>query len=534
MSTNAEAIAAAIADAGIDCAFGLPGGEITVLIEACRRAGVRFYLTGHEASAAFMADVTGQITGRPGVCLATLGPGAVNLGLGVANALLDRSPVLAITADLSTALADHFPHQRLPLGRLFGAITKGSATVTGRGTAELVRAAMTLVTSPPRGPVHIGLPSNLAASTVVEGAPPAELAGPQPAAGANARERAAVLAEAVDLLAGADRPLVLVGLGCDPGDADALRAFIDRTGWPFVVTPKAKGLLPEDAPGFLGVAGGMAVDAAVLETIEQADVLLGVGFDPVECDKDWYVRRRVVNLSRASTAEGGYRPVEVIGDIGASLTALGSLGSHPWPEEILAAARARVRPQPLNFPGDEGLSPLAAMRALREAAPRDTVLTCDVGSHKYYCGQFWTTYEPQTFFMSNGLSGMGYGVPAAIAAKLQFPARPVLAVVGDGGLLMMLHNLTFLREYKVPITIVCFVDASLSLIRVGQRRRGFEPYGVDFPPPSFAEIAAGFGIEGTHARTLDALRRAVAHSLGSVRPTVIAVPVDGREYDTYC
>ena len=121
------------------------------------------------------------------------------------------------------------------------------------------------------------------------------------------------------------------------------------------------------------------------------------------------------------------------------------------------------------------LSPLAAIRALREAAPRETVLTCDVGSHKYYCGQFWESYEPQTFFMSNGLSGMGYGVPAAIAAKLQFPARPVLAVVGDGGLLMMLHNLTFLRQYEVPVTIVCFVDASLSLIRVGQRRRGFEP-----------------------------------------------------------
>jgi acetolactate synthase I/II/III large subunit len=534
MPTNAEAIAATLADAGIDCAFGLPGGEITVLIEACRRAGIRFYLTGHEASAAFMADVTGQITGRPGVCLATLGPGAMNLGLGVANALLDRSPVVAITADLATGIAPHFPHQRLPLGRLFGAIAKASAAVNGRGTEELVRDAISLATSPPPGPVHIALPSNLAPSAAGAGPPPADLAARSRAALPQTADAAAALAEAHDLLDGADRPLVLVGVGCDPHDALALRAFVDRTGWPYVATPKAKGMLPEDAPGFLGVAGGMAIDAAVLETIEQADVVLGVGFDPVECDKDWYVRRRIVNLSRASTAEGGYRPVEVIGNISASLTALAGLAPRPWPEPVLTAARARIRPEPLRFPGGEGLSPLAAMRALREAAPRETVLTCDVGSHKYYCGQFWTTYEPQTFFMSNGLSGMGYGVPAAIAAKLQFPGRPVLSVVGDGGLLMMLHNLTFLRQYKVPVTIVCFVDASLSLIRVGQRRRGFEPYGVDFPPPGFETIATGFGIEGVHAGTLEALRRTVAHSLGSVRPAVITVPVDGREYDRYC
>jgi acetolactate synthase-1/2/3 large subunit len=529
LATNADAIAAVLAEAGIDRAFGLPGGEITVLIEACRRAGVRFYLTGHEASAALMADVTGQITGRPGVCMATVGPGAMNLALGVANALLDRSPVLAITADISTALAPHFPHQRLPLGRFFGSIAKASATVDGHGTDELARRALALAAGPPPGPVHLALPSNLAAAAATMGRPAALSPHDSPAP-----ETGAALAEVRDLLAGAARPLLLVGLGCRPHDAAALRAFVDRTGCPFVVTPKAKGMLPEDAPGFLGVAGGMAIDAAVLETIEQADVLLGVGFDPVECDKDWYARRRVANLSRAATADGTYRPLEVLGDIGASLTALASPGGAPrrWPVELLAEARARIRPEPLA--GGPGVSPLAAMRALREAAPRETVLTCDVGSHKYYCGQFWQSYEPHTFFMSNGLSGMGYGLPSAIAAKMQFPARPVLSVVGDGGMLMMLHNLTFLRQYEVPVTIVAFVDASLSLIRVGQRRRGFEPYGVDFPPPEFDAIARGFGIEGARVESLDALRRTVAAALASGRPSVITVPVDGREYDRYC
>ena len=536
MATNAEAIAAVLADAGIDHAFGLPGGEITVLIEACRRAGIQFYLTGHEASAAFMADVTGQITGRPGVCMATLGPGAMNLGLGVANALLDRSPVVAITADLSTAIAPHFPHQRLPLGRLFGAIAKASATVDGRGTGDLARRAIALAASAPPGPVHLALPSNLAPAAESAGAA-SDLAllhpGGTPSPGA-AENSAPALAEARDLLGGAERPLIVVGLGCTPADAPALRAFADRTGWPFIVTPKAKGMLPEDGPGFLGVVGGMAIDGAVMETVEQADVLLGVGFDPVECDKDWYVRSRIVNLSRASTAEGAYRPVEPLGGIAESLAALGGVRPRRWSESVLAAARARIRPEPLAFPDPAGISPLAALRALRDAAPHDTVLTCDVGSHKYYCGQFWTSYEPQTFFMSNGLSGMGYGVPAAIAAKLELRGRPVLAVTGDGGLSMMLHNLTFLRQYEVAVTIVCFVDASLSLIRVGQRRRGFDPYGVDFPPPRFEEIARGFGIEGVRAESTDALRRAVAAALGSGRPAVITVPIDGREYNTYC
>lgn len=537
MATNAEVIAATLADAGVEHAFGLPGGEITVLIEACRRAGIRFYLTGHEASAAFMADVTGQITGRPGVCLATLGPGAVNLSLGVANALLDRSPMLAITAEVSTALAPQFPHQRLPLRRLFGAIAKSSATVDGRGTEDLVRRAVALAVAPPPGPVHLALPSNLAGSAAGGGASPADLAPSHPSpAGAAASESSAGLAEVRDLLDGAERPLVVVGIGCTPRDAPVLRAFIDRTGWPFVVTPKAKGMLPEDAPGFLGVVGGMALDGAVMETVDRADALLGAGFDPVECDKDWYVRRRIANLSRAPTGEGAYRPVEAIGDVGESLAALGGLPPRPWPETVLAACRARLRPEPRTPAGDgaAGLSPLEAMRVLREAAPRDTVLTCDVGSHKYYCGQFWESYGPHTFFMSNGLSGMGYGVPAAIAAKLQFPARPVLSVAGDGGLQMMLHNLTFLRQYEVPVTIVCFVDASLSLIRVGQRRRGFEPYGVDFPPPEFETVARGFGIEGARVESLDALGRMVATALASDRPAVVAVPVDGREYDAYC
>lgn len=524
MTTNAEAIAAALAKAGIEYAFGLPGGEVVALIDACRRAGIRFYLVGHEASAAFMADVTGQITGRAGVCIATLGPGAVNLCLGIANAFLDRSPVLAFTATLPIGVEPHFPHQRLPLTSLFAGISKFSAVIDGSGTADLVGSCLRLAAAPPRGPVHLALPSDLATAPAVSSTarPTIDTLPPRP--GTALKEFAAMVREA-------HRPLLVAGVGCLPRDVPALRRYVDATGMPFVVTPKAKGVLPEDAAGFLGVVGGMAIDRALLETLERADTLVGVGFDPVECDKDWYVSRPVLNLSRTPTAQGGYSPVERLGEIDEDLEALVLMvGPRPWPAEELEASKARTRVEPIR---GEGLSPLETVRALREVLPRETVLTCDVGAHKYYAGQFWRSYEPHTFFISNGLSAMGYGLPAAIAARLQFPEPPIVALVGDGGMLMMLHNLVFIRQYGIPVIVVVFVDESLSMIRVGQQRRALEPYGVDFPAPDFAKVAEGFGIKGFRVTSLDALKRTVEEAMHARSAAVVQVPVNIREYEAY-
>lgn len=161
-------------------------------------------------------------------------------------------------------------------------------------------------------------------------------------------------------------------------------------------------------------------------------------------------------------------------------------------------------------------------------------MTCDVGSHKYFVGQFWRAFHPQTFFMSNGLSAMGYGIPAAIAAKIHFSDRPVVSVVGDGGMLMMLHNLIFLQQYRVPLVIVCFVDSSLSLIRLAQERRSVEPYGVDFPAPDFSAIAGAYGVQGARVKTLDELKKTVGDAIAARVPTVVHVPVDIREYRAYC
>jgi acetolactate synthase-1/2/3 large subunit len=525
MPTNAQVIASTLARAGTEFAFGLPGGEVTALIQACRSAGIRFMLTGHEASAAFMADVSGQITGRAGVCIATLGPGAMNLVLGVANALLDRSPVLALTAQVPEAIADHYSHQRIPLARVFGAICKASAVVDGRSTGELVEASLGLASSPPWGPVHLALPSDAADHEVAPGTPPA-LLREQPEDHASAS-----LTDAAAMLRDARRPLLVVGIGWRPYDIPALWGFVERTGMPFVVTPKAKGLLPENAPGFLGVIGGMALDRAVMQAVDQADLLLGVGFDPVECDRPWYASHRIVNLSRYPTREGRYVPVEHVGDIGRALQVLADIPCAPWPEDLLAECGRRLQPPPIH--SDHAVSPLEALHAMQDVLPIETILTSDVGSHKYYAAQFWQSLRPQAFFVSNGLSAMGYGLPAAIAAKLHYPTAPVVALVGDGGMQMMLHNLTFMRQYQVPVVTVCFVDESLSLIRISQQRRGVEPYGVDFPAPDFAAAAAAFGVPGTRVDSADALKGALEDAVRSGQAAVISVPVNLHEYEAY-
>ena len=508
-------MASSLAGRGVQYVFGLPGGEIVAFIDACRRANIRFLLTGHEASAAWMAQVVGQITGVPGVCASTLGPGATNLVTGVANAWLDRAPMLAVTAQIPSAAMETMTHQRLPLDRLFAPMTKGSFAVGSEDTIALIERSMDLAAGPRPGPVHISLASDLALQEYHE--QPRQVAIEL---GATAPDLASISLR----LESAARPLVLVGLGATPACAPAIRAFIDKLQAPFVVTPKGKGTVSEDHPLFAGVASGMAIDRDIVETIKSADLIIGIGFDPVECDKTWFADVDVVSIDSASMAEGRYRPLEAIGDV-ASL--LGSLSPKPkpWPAELFERRLAAMRRQPLS-----GLSPLRLIEELRSVFPRDGIATCDVGSHKLVMGQFWRSYEPGTFLMSNGLSGMGFGIPAAIAAQLCHPKKPVMAVVGDGGMLMMVHDLVLIRELGLPILIVVLSDRSLSLIRVSEERRGFPAYGVDFTPPDFAAIAKAFGIAGRRVASIAEAKTCAEQALTERAPFVLDVPIDYREY----
>ena len=524
MPTHAEAMARRLAARGVQYVFGLPGGEIVAFIDACRRAGLEFLLTGHESSAAWMAQVIGQMTGVPGICASTLGPGATNLVTGVANAWLDRAPMLAVTAQIPAAVIDTMTHQRLLLNELFAPITKGSFSADHRATAALIDACMDLAAAPRPGPVHIALASDLAHKDC------GQCEQPQPAAPMQQALPFAAFESVAARLNAAARPIVLIGLGATCDTAPAIGALIEKLGAPFLVTPKAKGIVTEDHPLFLGVASGMAIDRDIVETIRSADLVLGIGFDPVECDKTWFAQVEVAALDSARMAEGDYRPLEAVGAIASLVTQLTEriAGPKRWPKELLERRRSAIVRKPME--NGRGVSPLRLLETLRALFPNDGIATCDVGSHKLIMGQFWRSYEPGTFLMSNGLSGMGFGVPAAIAAQLARPEKRVMALVGDGGMLMMLHDLALIRERALPILIVVLSDGSLSLIRVSEERRGFPPYGVDFSPPDFAAIANAFGIAGARATNITEARECAERAIEQRTPFVLDVAVDYREY----
>ena len=530
MPTCAEVLALTLKDAGVTRMFGLPGGEMLDFLEAARRAGIRFILTRHEATASFMADVTGQIQRRPGVCLATLGPGAVNMTLGVANAYLDRSPVVAITASLARASAPYATHQQLDLNAVYRPFTKQAITLDAEDTAGKVGEALRVTRVPRMGPVHIALPSDVAraedrpsAASVVDLDP--QPAGPAPAAAVEEVARA---------LAGSRRPIVILGLDLDPrADVAAVRAFVKHMGVPTFVTPKAKGLLPEDHPLFGGVCAGVAGDPVVLDLFARADLLLGVGFEPVESDKLWHHTMPLVSVGPVSIAAGDFRPrAEAVGDVVSTLAELGRGPHvpHAWEPGTIARFRADLERVLRPAARPRGLSGYELTRALRALFPRDTILATDVGSIKSITSQAWTTYEPLTFFESNGLSAMGYSFPAAMAARLEFPERPVLCTIGDGGFGMTHAEIeTCVRERLHFVTVV-YNDSALSLIDVAQQNRGYPTYGVRYGSVDFAAVAAGMGAWSRRVETLDALASAVEEGLRVDRPVVIEAIVDPAEY----
>lgn len=544
MATCARVMARTLRELGIARMFGLPGGEILAFIDAARDEGIEFHLTRDESTASFMADVTGQIERRPGVCVATLGPGAMNMVLGVANAWLDRSPVLAVTASTAVASAPFATHQNLDLAGIYSGFTKASIELDARNTEAKVRYAFSLSMQPRMGPVHLALPSDIANMEDVEGddaglALDTAGADEQTPTGLSDAEHIRAVAAAIQA---AERPVIIVGLDLDPlSDTEAVRGFVDDLGVPVFATPKAKGIVAEDHPLFGGVCAGVAGDRIIVEFFEQSDLLIGLGFEPVESDKLWHETMKLVSIGPVSIAEGEFVPdLECVGDVNEILASLRDLGvgspaagkasAGGWGERI-GELRARVvdtlTPE---HPPVDALSPFELTTRLRELMPRETVHVTDVGSIKFITSQAWQSYEPLTFFESNGLSSMSYGFRGAMAAKLCFPDRPVLCTVGDGGFAMTVAELETCVRYGINFVTVVYNDNALSLIRVAQASKGLERYGVDYGAVDFALVSAGFGAWSRRVSSLAELDAAVAEAMSADRPAVIDALVDPAEY----
>ncbi len=540
MSTVAEVIARTLRDLGVTRMFGLPGGEVLDLIEAARRTGVRFYLTRREATASFMADAAGQMERKPGVCVATLGPGAVNMVLGVANAYLDRSPVLAITASLARNAAPYSTHQNLDLNAVYAPFTKASWTLDGRNTAATIERAWALALEPRMGPVHLALPSDVAASEDRVTDPSTGAYRQAPGSGVVPQHGARHphpddVARAIAAIREARRPVIILGLDLAPYEQTrALLPFIETMNVPVFVAPKAKGALPEDHPLFYGVCAGVAADHVILDFFRRADLLVGIGYDPVESNRIWHHTLKLLSIGTLSIAAGAFRPtVECVGDVEETLNAV--LASRPGPFEWTETDLRRFRDEmatTLHPAGAArvGLSPYELTRELRRLVPRDTIVTTDVGAVKFITSQAFTTYEPMTFLQSNGLSSMGFAFPAAMAARLVHPDRPVLCTVGDGGFGMSLSEVETCAREGIAFVTVVFNDSQLSLIEVIQRNKGLPGCAVGYNRVDFAAAAEALGAIGLRVTSLEGLEPAMAQAMISNRLAVIDVQVDPTEY----
>lgn len=531
--TVAEAMAEELKRAGVDRVFGLPGGEVLMLIDALRRQGVEFVLCRHEANAGLMAAVYGKLKGVPGVVIATLGPGASNLLLPVANSLLDREPLLAISAQVPSTWSAARIHQRLPLLEIFRPITKLARAITPINCRAAVREALAASIAEPAGPTYLTVSSDVTRVVSVAPESPAvaltlgsallPLGNPE-AAAAEIRRR----------LESAERPVLAVGMGAHPEHAALVRRWVEEWGLPVTVTPKIKGIVDESHPLFAGVITGMALDRVMVEGLARADLIVGLGLDPAEIDGDWHELFPMLWLLDSAWATGVVPTSDLVAcDHGRLLEALLSKPAPRIWADPLTEARAERR-RVLQGPGGGlgFLSPVGAVRALAVALPEHTIVTNDVGSHKYLFGQFWPSRMPGTFFMSNGLSGMGYGLPAAIAAKLARPDQPVLAVLGDGGFSMNSQELETARRSGVKILVAVLADSSYSLIRMGQRKQGLERYGVDFEPIDSVLTAQSCGVRGCRVASEAELTDRTREALAKDEITVVEIPIRADDYAT--
>ena len=521
--TVSDAIADELANNDVDRVFGLPGGEVLYLMDALRRRGVEFTLFRHESDAGIAAAVYGKRKGTAGVALTTLGPGAANLLLPISSSLLDREPLVAISAQLPGTLSPFYTHQRLPLQEVFRPVTKHTEALTPFTARAGVSRAIAAATAEPLGPAYLTLSADDAVSQSHETAtaPERSRASGTPLAPAADRLRA--------LLAKAERPLVLLGLGLRASDGPAIRKWLRAWGLPFAVTPKVKGMVDETDPAFVGVMGGMAIDDLMVEAVRSSDLLIGYGLDPVELDRRWHLDIPITWVLSAAWATGISPKEHIAADPTALADALASTAApRTWDSPFASVITRRRRF--IDEARGEDLSPVRIVTALSEVLPPETTVTTDVGSHKYLIGQFWPSREPGTFFMSNGLSGMGYGLPAGIGAKLARPQDPVLVVMGDGGFAMNSQELDTARRLGAPLIVAVIADRSYSLIRIGQANRKLPNYGVDFDPIDTVLTARACGVEGAAVSTASELKRHVSDALRRNVPFVVEIQLSVDRY----
>jgi acetolactate synthase I/II/III large subunit len=541
----AERIVRHLREAGVGFLFGVPGGGSNLdLIDAAGRGGLPFVLTATETAGAIAALAQAEISGRPGACLTTLGPGVASVVNGVACAWLDRAPLLVFTDSRPSSGGGVFEHQRLDHRALLAPVTKWSATLSPENADEVLREAIDRATTYPRGPVHIDVPADVDAIASPQssgGQSQFSVTAARPTTDDSRSTTGNVRLESDDwrLMTAARRPLLLVGLGaCRPLDADAIRALCASRGVPAMVTYKAKGVVPDTDLHFAGLFTNGAIERSI---VAEADLLIGVGLDPVELiPRPWTHKPPIVNVGPWAV-DDRHVPfaAQLVTDIPSGMQWVGGLLPRAaWDLDVVhravVAQRQRVCPESAR------LTAHRVVQIAADAAATTARVTVDAGAHMFPATMLWPVFEPNGMLISNGLSTMGFALPAAIGAALLgregAPGAihdhdgPIVALTGDGGLLMCAAELlTAVRERLRIITIV-FSDGSLSLIEVKQRQRAHAPSGVSLGDVAWATLAQSLGVAAHVAGTEAELESALVRALGHRGPSLIEARIDPSTY----
>jgi acetolactate synthase I/II/III large subunit len=544
--TSAHLLVDCLAVEGCEWVFSVPGEETMDVLDALADdIRVRHVTTRHEQGAAFMADVYGRLTGRCAVAMATLGPGATNLVTGIADAWLDRAPMVALTGQTGIDKIHKESHQYVDIPRMLEPVTKWTARVErAAAIPEIVAKAFRIARLEKPGPTHIELPEDVAA------APADPSLAPLPVSRAYFPEPTdEAIAHAAALVSASSRPIILAGNGVlRRRAAPDLRAFANGLHIPVAVTFMGKGAI-DDRSHLSLMAVGLQARDHVLSGFDRADLVISVGYDPVEyAPGRWNPdgRLRIVHIdTQPSEVDAAYRPdVELVGDIDGTLRRLlaavepsgisgrNAAQRHEAEEVLVHSDLRRELLRELGaYEADDGwpIRPQKAIADLRAALAPEDIVVSDVGAHKVWVARLYQAYEPNTVIISNGFASMGIALPGATAAALVHPDRHVVALCGDGGFLMNVQELETAVRLGVRVTVVVWRDDGYGLIDWKQRNEFGRPFGVGFGNPDFVDLARSFGMAAFRPESAADLAPTLHRALDVDGPSLVEVPIDYRE-----
>src|SRR5512135_768652 len=515
---------------GVEYIFGLPGEETLDLMESLRTSSIRFIVTRHEQTAAFMADAYGRLTGKPGVCLSTLGPGATNLLTGVADAFLDKSPLVAITGQADLKRIHKESHQYIDIVEMYRSVTKWNGRIESPDVIpEMVRKAFKVAATEKPGPAHLELPENVAAMEVGE----MYRTMIQPIHPRRSSPDRQSLRKAAELIEKARFPVILAGHGVVRKAADTrLQTFAELFCIPVVTTFMGKGGITAESRCCIGTLG-LAQDRQIADVFSKADLIIAIGYDLVEyAPKNWNPKldKKVIHIDfTTSEVDLHYVPeIEIISDIRETLELLqGVMSTNKTCELLISARRDFVE----GFEREGAVDswpprPPRIIYGIRKVLGPNDILISDVGSCKFWVAKFYPVYRNNTFILSNGFASMGFSLPSAIAAKLIYPERNVVALSGDGGFMMNLQDLETACRLKLNIVVVIFDDGGYYLIKWKAEKKFGTAYGVDFSNPDFVKLAESFGAVGVKLQSSNQFEDVLRDALSKTVPVIIDVPID--------